>query len=177
MKRKMNFFKKAVFVFTCLTLTSTLLGGIHAEAATKRKENTKGFFFITPYGQAASVNALAIITETYTKQDTKNKFTKRDCFLAYSREYSASMPTVTRTNGVHKASSEGKTVKTFTPWHSGSYLWDVAVRPFGGGSYNTTAVSYKKTTKKVSGFSYTVYCSGTLVPTQAGSVFVSLKTK
>lgn len=177
MKRKISFMKRAAFAAVCLSVVVTLFGGISAEAATKRKENTKGFFFITPYGQAASVNAFATITETYTKQGTKNKFTKRDCFLAYSREYSASMPTVTRTNGVHKASSGGKTVKTFTPWISGSYLWDVAVRPYGGGSYNTTAVSYKKTTKRVSGFSYTVYCSGTLVPTQAGSVFVALKTK
>lgn len=88
-----------------------------------------------------------------------------------------SISTVTRTRGVHRDRKTGDVVKTFKPWHKGSYLWDIAVRPYGGGSYNTTHVTYKKTINRKSGFSYTVYCSGSIVPTQTGSVYVSLKTK
>ena len=169
--------KKIAMLFVCLNIILGFAGSMNVQAATKRNESVKSFFFTTPRGQTAGINAQAIITETYKKKGTKNIFTKRDCFLAYSRAYTASAPKVTRSNGVHRASSNGDIVKTFSPWVKGSYLWDVAVRPYGGGSYNTTSVSYKKTTKRVSGFSYTVYCRDTLVPTQAGSVYVVLKTK
>ena len=118
----------------------------------------------------------AKISETYSSSGSNSTFTYRDCFLCYSRTYSASAPEVKRSNGVHKTSATGSTVKTFSSWTKGSYLWDTATYPFGGGSYNSTSVTYAKSTSYVSGFPYTVYCSGTLVPTQAGSVYTSLKT-
>lgn len=156
-----------------------MLNQLHVQKEAVKEEDDIATEFDTQEEEATAEEdaGQAIITETYKKKGTKNIFTKRDCFLAYSRAYTASAPKVTRSNGVHRASSNGDIVKTFSPWVKGSYLWDVAVRPYGGGSYNTTSVSYKKTTKRVSGFSYTVYCRDTLVPTQAGSVYVVLKTK
>ncbi len=177
MSAKLKTFKRITLLLLCFSIALGSFNSIHAEAATKRKEVTKGFFFSTPRGQTAGVNVQAIITETYRANRNNNTFTQRDCFLAYSRAYTASAPKVTRTKGVHRDRKTGDVVKTFKSWKKGSYLWDIAVRPYGGGSYNTTHVTYKKTINRKSGFSYTVYCSGSIVPTQTGSVYVSLKTK
>ena len=143
----------------------------------REKKLPRVFFFTTPRGQTAAVNVFATITETYTKGTTKNKFTKRDCFLAYSAAYSGSKPKVTRTAGVHRSIKTGEVKKNFKKWTKGTYLWDVAKYPYGSGSYNSTSVSYKKSTDRKSGFSYSVYCADSLIPTQTGSVYVSLKTK
>ncbi len=145
-------------------------------AAAKSNDSVQSFIFTTPRGQTASVKARASISETYSSSGSNSTFTYRDCFLSYNRAYSASVPQVTRSNGVHKTSATGSNVKTFSSWTKGSYLWDTSTYPYGGGSYNTTSVTYPKSTSYVSGFPYTVYCSGTLVPTQAGSVYTSLKT-
>lgn len=155
----------------CVVLNAMLVYG-----ANKNNETVKSFVFSTPRGQTASAKVNAKISETYSSSGSNSTFTYRDCFLCYSRTYSASAPEVKRSNGVHKTSATGSTVKTFSSWTKGSYLWDTATYPFGGGSYNSTSVTYAKSTSYVSGFPYTVYCSGTLVPTQAGSVYTSLKT-
>lgn len=52
----------------------------------------------------------------------------------------------------------------------------ICILTTGKFSSNTlTVYAAAKSTSYVSGFSYTIYCSGTLVPTQAGSVYTSLK--
>lgn len=177
MSTKLKTYKRITLLLLCFSIAFGSFNSIHAEAAIRRKEVTKSFFFSTPRGQTAGVNVQAIITETYKKNGKRNTFTKRDCFLAYSREYTASAPKVTRTNGVHRDRKTEDVVKTFKSWTRGTYLWDIAVRPYGSGSYNTTNVTYKNSINRKSGFSYSVYCSGSIIPTQTGSVYVSLKTK
>lgn len=177
-RRKSKFTKLLVIVSICLLSVSSFSNVIHANAASRRNEKTATFIFLTPKGQTATVNAKAIVTETYNASSSSNNtYTKRDCFLCYNRSYAASAPQVTRGNGIHKASVTGKTIRTFSSWKKGSYLWDVSVHPYGEGAYNTTSVTYAKTTPYVSGFPYTVYCEGSVVPTQAGSVYVTLKTQ
>lgn len=167
---------KAISFAVCLLTVFLFLSVLQVNAASKNNESVKSFFFTTPRGQTASVNAKAMIREDYTSSGSNSTFTYRDCFLCYNRAYSANAPEVTRSNGVHKTSATGSTVKSFSPWTKGSYLWDTSNYPYGGGSYNQTSVTYAKSTTYVSGFPYTVYCSGALVPTLAGSVYTSLKT-
>lgn len=173
MKPKYNRIKLLLLPFI-LSIICIINGSSVSAASSKRNESSKSFFFTTPRGQTASVKALAIITEEYTLGGTTSIFSYRDCFLCYNREYSSSAPSVTMGKGVHKTSETGNTVRTFNGWTKGSYLWEVAKYPYGGGFYDKTSVSYPNTTTNVSGFSYTVYCNGALVPTQAGSVYVSL---
>ncbi len=174
-KKKLKL-KKALLACICFFSICMLWKPFEVNAASKSNESVSSFIFTTPRGQTASVRALAIITEDYTTSGSNSTFSYRDCFLCYNRAYSASVPEVSRGNGVHKTSATGTIVKSFSTWNKGSYLWDSSTYPYGGGAYNTTTVTYAKSTSYVSGFPYTVYCSGTLVPTKAGSVYVSLNT-
>ncbi|MCH1982097.1 hypothetical protein MCG98_05905 [Ruminococcus sp. OA3] len=168
---------KGKFIFLVCLFTILIFSCVlEVNAASKFNESVESFFFTTPRGQTASVRARATISETYSSSGSNSTFTYRDCFLCYNRAYSASAPEITRMNGSHKTSATGSTVRTFSPWTRGSYLWDVGTYPNGGGSYNQTSVTYPKSTTNVSGFPYTVYCNGSIVPTRAGSVYVSLKT-
>ncbi len=171
-----QFIRVLSFVIVCLLTIGIFPNTLQVYAADKSNESVQSFIFSTPRGQTASVRASAKIRETYSSSGSNNTFTYRDCFICYNRAYTASVPQVTRSNGVHKTSATGSNVKTFSPWTTGSYIWDGNTYPYANGSYNTTSVTYPKSTSYVSGFAYTVYCSGTLVPTQAGSVYVSLKT-
>ena len=175
-KIKNKFVKLFSFSAICLLAMCMCSGVLQVSAASKNNESVKSFIFTTPRGQTASVRARATISETYCSSGSNSTFICRDCFLCSDRTYSASAPEVTRANGLHKTSATGNTVRSFSPWNKGLYLWNVAAYPFGGGAYNTTSVTYSKSTSYVSGFAYTVYCSGTLVPTQAGSVYTSLNT-
>lgn len=169
-------FVKLIPLSICLLTVFMFSSVLQVKAAYKNNESVQSFFFTSPRGQTASVRAKATIKEEYSSRGSNSIFTYRDCFLCCNRAYSVSAPRVIRGHGVHKTSVTGSTVKTFSPWNTGSYLWDTRNYPSGGGSYNRTSVTYSKRTSYVSGFAYTVHCSGALVPIRAGSVYTSLKT-
>ena len=131
----------------------------------------KSFVFAVPEGGWSSATVSVNYAEYFTTKGSSSTFNKRVKSMCAKRSYATSIPVISLDQVTHSSGS------TFTSWKSNSVIYDGVKWDCASNYVNTTSVTYSTTTSNTGTLSYCVYCSGALVPTQASSVTLSLRTK